>query len=161
MSGDLGTSIILTMAPIFVAMIALVAYGAIKNSNKNKSRSKHESDALIEAQAMLAKYQKEQAEKQAKADSEKKEEKTTDKATEKAKEKPEEKSAGSKAAKPKEDTVLRSDIPLELYENLSDKEKEKLKVIETETPREKLIEEKEKLLKRLEEIEKELEEIEK
>ena len=106
MSGDLGTSIILTMAPIFVAMIALVAYGAIKNSNKNKGRSKHESDALIEAQAMLAKYQKEQAEKQAKADSEKKEEKTTEKAaeksTEKAKEKPEEKSKGSKAEKPKE-----------------------------------------------------------
>lgn len=98
MSGDLGTSIILTMAPIFVAMIALVAYGAIKNSNKNKGRSKHESDALIEAQAMLAKYQKEQAEKQAKADSEKKE-----KATEKAKEKPEEKSKEPKAAKPKED----------------------------------------------------------
>lgn len=103
MSGDLGTSIILTMAPIFVAMIALVAYGAIKNSNKNKGRSKHESDALIEAQAMLAKYQKEQAEKQAKADSEKKEEKTTEKATEKAKEKPEEKSKEPKAAKPKED----------------------------------------------------------
>lgn len=98
MSGDLGTSIILTMAPIFVAMIALVAYGAIKNSNKNKGRSKHESDALIEAQAMLAKYQKEQAEKQAKADSEKKE-----KATEKAKEKPEEKSKEPKASKPKED----------------------------------------------------------
>lgn len=98
MSGDLGTSIILTMAPIFVAMIALVAYGAIKNSNKNKGRSKHESDALIEAQAMLAKYQKEQAEKQAKADSEKKE-----KATEKAKEKPEEKSKEPKTAKPKED----------------------------------------------------------
>lgn len=103
MSGDLGTSIILTMAPIFVAMIALVAYGAIKNSNKNKGRSKHESDALIEAQAMLAKYQKEQAEKQAKADSEKKEEKTTEKATEKAKEKPEEKSKEPKATKPKED----------------------------------------------------------
>ena len=103
MSGDLGTSIILTMAPIFVAMITLVAYGAIKNSNKNKGRSKHESDALIEAQAMLAKYQKEQAEKQAKADSEKKEEKTADKTTEKAKEKPEEKSAEPKAAKPKED----------------------------------------------------------
>ena len=98
MSGDLGTSIILTMAPIFVAMIALVTYGAVKNSNKNKGRSKHESDALIEAQAMLAKYQKEQAEKQAKADSEKKE-----KATEKAKEKPEEKSKEPKAAKPKED----------------------------------------------------------
>lgn len=98
MSGDLGTSIILTMAPIFVAMIALVAYGAIKNSNKNKGRSKHESDALIEAQAMLAKYQKEQVEKQAKADSEKKE-----KATEKAKEKPEEKSKEPKTAKPKED----------------------------------------------------------
>ena len=98
MSGDLGTSIILTMAPIFVAMIALVAYGAIKNSNKNKGRSKHESDALIEAQAMLAKYQKELAEKQAKADSEKKE-----KATEKAKEKPEEKSKEPKASKPKED----------------------------------------------------------
>lgn len=98
MSGDLGTSIILTMAPIFVAMIALVTYGAIKNSNKNKDRSKHESDALIEAQAMLAKYQKEQAEKQAKADSEKKE-----KATEKAKEKPEEKSKEPKASKPKED----------------------------------------------------------
>lgn len=103
MSGDLGTSIILTMAPIFVAMIALVTYGAIKNSNKNKGRSKHESDALIEAQAMLAKYQKEQAEKQAKADSEKKEEKTTEKATEKAKEKPEEKSKEPKATKPKED----------------------------------------------------------
>ena len=103
MSGDLGTSIILTMAPIFVAMIALVTYGAIKNSNKNKGRSKHESDALIEAQAMLAKYQKEQAEKQAKADSEKKEEKTADKTTEKAKEKPEEKSKEPKAAKPKED----------------------------------------------------------
>lgn len=103
MSGDLGTSIILTMAPIFVAMIALVTYGAIKNSNKNKGRSKHESDALIEAQAMLAKYQKEQAEKQAKADSEKKEEKTTEKATEKAKEKPEEKSKEPKASKPKED----------------------------------------------------------
>ena len=103
MSGDLGTSIILTMAPIFVAMIALVTYGAIKNSNKNKDRSKHESDALIEAQAMLAKYQKEQAEKQAKADSEKKEEKTADKTTEKAKEKPEEKSKEPKAAKPKED----------------------------------------------------------
>ena len=106
MSGDLGTSIILTMAPIFVAMIALVAYGAIKNSNKSKGRSKHESDALIEAQAMLAKYQKEQAEKQAKADSEKKEEKTTDKATEKAaekaKEKPEEKSKEQKASKPEE-----------------------------------------------------------
>lgn len=102
MSGDLGTSIILTMAPIFVAMIALVAYGAIKNSNKNKGRSKHESDALIEAQAMLAKYQKEQAEKQAKADSEKKEEKTTEKATEKAKEKPKEKSKESKAAKSEE-----------------------------------------------------------
>ena len=102
MSGDLGTSIILTMAPIFVAMIALVAYGAIKNSNKNKGRSKHESDALIEAQAMLAKYQKEQAEKQAKADSEKKAEKTTEKAAEKAKEKPEEKSKESKAEKPKE-----------------------------------------------------------
>lgn len=103
MSGDLGTSIILTMAPIFVAMIALVTYGAIKNSNKNKGRSKHESDALIEAQAMLAKYQKEQAEKQAKADSEKKEEKTADKTTEKAKEKPEEKSKEPKASKPKED----------------------------------------------------------
>lgn len=103
MSGDLGTSIILTMAPIFVAMIALVAYGAIKNSNKNKGRSKHESDALIEAQAMLAKYQKEQAEKQAKADSEKKVEKTAEKATEKVKEKPEEKSKEPKAAKPKED----------------------------------------------------------
>lgn len=103
MSGDLGTSIILTMAPIFVAMIALVTYGAIKNSNKNKGRSKHESDALIEAQAMLAKYQKEQAEKKAKADSEKKEEKTADKTTEKAKEKPEEKSKEPKAAKPKED----------------------------------------------------------
>lgn len=103
MSGDLGTSIILTMAPIFVAMIALVTYGAIKNSNKNKGRSKHESDALIEAQAMLAKYQKEQAEKQAKADSEKKEEKTIEKATEKAKEKPEEKSKEPKATKPKED----------------------------------------------------------
>lgn len=103
MSGDLGTSIILTMAPIFVAMIALVTYGAIKNSNKNKGRSKHESDALIEAQAMLAKYQKEQAEKQAKADSEKKAEKTTEKATEKAKEKPEEKSKEPKATKPKED----------------------------------------------------------
>ena len=103
MSGDLGTSIILTMAPIFVAMIALVTYGAIKNSNKNKGRSKHESDALIEAQAMLAKYQKEQAEKQAKADSEKKEEKTTAKTTEKAKEKPQEKSKEPKATKPKED----------------------------------------------------------
>lgn len=103
MSGDLGTSIILTMAPIFVAMIALVTYGAIKNSNKNKGRSKHESDALIEAQAMLAKYQKEQAEKKAKADSEKKEEKTADKTTEKVKEKPEEKSKEPKAAKPKED----------------------------------------------------------
>ena len=102
MSGDLGTSIILTMAPIFVAMIALVAYGAIKNSNKNKGRSKHESDALIEAQAMLAKYQKEQAEKQAKADSEKKEEKTTEKATEKAKDKPKEKSEEPKATKPEE-----------------------------------------------------------
>ena len=70
-------------------------------------------------------------------------------------------SRNNPAAEPKEDTVLRSDIPLALYENLSDKEKEKLKIIETETPREKLIEEKEKLLKRLEEIEKELEEIEK
>ena len=98
MSGDLGTSIILTMAPIFVAMIALVAYGAIKNSNKNKGRSKHESDALIEAQAMLAKYQKEQAEKQAKADSEKK----AEKATEKAKDKPKEKSEEPKATKPEE-----------------------------------------------------------
>lgn len=65
------------------------------------------------------------------------------------------------AAEPEEDTVLRSDIPLALYESLSDEEKEKLNIIETETPREKLIEEKEKLLKRLEEIEKELEEIEK
>lgn len=113
MSGDLGTSIILTMAPIFVAMIALVTYGAIKNSNKNKGRSKHESNALIEAQAMLAKYQKEQAEKQAKADSEKKEEKTTEKSTEKAAEKakdkptekskePKEKSEELKAAKPEE-----------------------------------------------------------
>lgn len=106
MSGDLGTSIILTMAPIFVAMIALVAYGAIKNSNKNKSRSKHESDALIEAQAMLAKYQKEQAEKQAKADSEKKEEKTTEKAKVKPEEtskEPKEEFKEPKASKPKED----------------------------------------------------------
>ena len=112
MSGDLGTSIILTMAPIFVAMIALVTYGAIKNSNKNKGRSKHESDALIEAQAMLAKYQKEQAEKQAKTDSEKKEEKTADKTTEKAKEKPEEKSKEPKASKPKEDNKPNAEAPI-------------------------------------------------
>lgn len=123
MSGDLGTSIILTMAPIFVAMIALVTYGAIKNSNKNKGRRKHESDALIEAQAMLAKYQKEQAEKQAKADSEKKEEKTTEKSTEKAEEKPEEKSKEpkekseeSKATKPEEnekkDTKPNAEAPI-------------------------------------------------
>lgn len=64
--GDLGTSIILTMAPIFVLMIGLVVYGVMKNRNKVNSRSKRETDALIEAQAMLAKYQKEQAEKESK-----------------------------------------------------------------------------------------------
>ncbi len=98
MSGDLTTSIILTMAPIFVLMIGLVVYSVVKNKGKVKGQSKHETDALIEAQAMLAKYQKEQAEKEGgktkteenpkdKAKSEEKPEKSEDKKETKIEEK--------------------------------------------------------------------------
>ena len=101
MSGDLGTSIILTMAPIFVLMIGLVVYGVVKNSNKNKGQSRHESDAIIEAQAMLAKYQKEQAEKQAQTEGKKEEDKPEEKES-KPEEKPEEKSEEKSEDKPEE-----------------------------------------------------------
>ena len=114
MSGDLASSIILTMAPIFVLMIGLVVYSVVKNRGKVKGRSKHETDALIEAQAMLAKYQKEQAEKDSKKpenESEKSEEKDTE-------DKPDEKKSmsqntNSKKEKPKADAPISDTTDLE------------------------------------------------
>lgn len=113
MDENLTSSIIVTMAPIFVIMIGLVVYSIAKNRNKVSGRSKHETDALIEAQAMLAKYQKEQAEKASL-----KEEKTKAKKPEEKPERKEEpKSKGSKqagkTAKPKADVPISDTTELE------------------------------------------------
>ena len=120
MDENLTSSIIVTMAPVFVIMIGLVVYSIAKNRNKVSGRSKHETDALIEAQAMLAKYQKEQAEKDSKKEetTENKTEKTEDK---KSEEKPEieeeQKSKDSKqeekTAKPKADAPISDTTELE------------------------------------------------
>ena len=64
---DLESSILLTMAPILVLMVGMIVYGVIKSRNKDRStQSKREADALIEAKAMLAKYQKENSENESK-----------------------------------------------------------------------------------------------
>ena len=104
MSDELGTSIILTMAPIFILMVGLVIYGVIKNRGKDKGRSKRETDAIIEAQAMLAKYQKEQAEK--KPEDKKSEEKPEEKTEEKSEPKEDSKKSEEKSEeKPKKPSV--------------------------------------------------------
>lgn len=65
---DLESSILLTMAPILVLMIGMIVYGVMKNRGKDKStQSKREADALIEAKAMLAKYQKENTKNESEA----------------------------------------------------------------------------------------------
>ena len=65
---DLESSILLTMAPILVLMIGMIVYGVMKNRSKDKStQSKREADALIEAKAMLAKYQKENTKNESEA----------------------------------------------------------------------------------------------
>lgn len=114
MSGDLGTSIILTMAPIFVLMIGLVVYGIVKNSSKNKGQSRHESNAIIEAQAMLAKYQKEQAEKNANKEAEKKpEEKPEQKTEPKGEDKPKnDEKDEQKSEKPEKTTKPSAEAPI-------------------------------------------------
>ena len=64
---DLESSILLTMAPILVLMVGMIVYGVIKSRNKDRStQSKREADALIEAKAMLAKYQKKNSENESK-----------------------------------------------------------------------------------------------
>lgn len=64
---DLESSILLTMAPILVLMVGMIVYGVIKSRNKDRStQSKREADALIEAKALLAKYQKENSENESK-----------------------------------------------------------------------------------------------
>lgn len=60
-------------------------------------------------------------------------------------------------AKPAEGTVLRSDIPCGVYEQLSDEEKTKITIIQEESKKALLLKEKEQLLNRIAEIEKELE----
>lgn len=126
MSGDLASSIILTMAPIFVLMIGLVVYSVVKNRGKVKGRSKHETDALIEAQAMLAKYQKEQAEKEAgskkdekpepkpeKSEDKKPEEKTKEDSEEKDKDASKKNKSEEKVTKPTADAPISDTTELE------------------------------------------------
>ena len=115
MDSDLAKSIILTMAPIVVLMIGLIVYGLIRNGKQKSSQSKRETDAIIEAQAMLAKYQKEQQNKsEEKSESEKKpkenkpeEEAKSDKKEEKSEKKPQKPSV---EAPVKDTTELEPDI---------------------------------------------------
>lgn len=111
MNDELGTSIILTMAPIFVLMIGLVIYGVMKNRSKDKGHSKRETDAIIEAQAMLAKYQKEQAEK--KPEDKKSEEKPEEKTEEKSEPKEDSKKSEEKPKKPSVEAPISDTTELE------------------------------------------------
>lgn len=59
-----------------------------------------------------------------------------------------------------EDIVMQADVPAYIVENLSEDDKNKIKIINKKSKEEKLLLEKEELLKRLEEIEEELKNIE-
>lgn len=107
---DLGSSILVTMAPIFVLMIGMLVYGFMKNRGKDRNtKSKRETDALIEAQAMLAKYQKEQAEKEAKPKEEQK--KTEDQKKEESEISSEAKNNGTEHPKTETDTERKAEKP--------------------------------------------------
>jgi len=76
MTTDAANGIFLSIAPVFLLLIGVIIYAAITRSKRNNEKhSTREKDALIQAQAMLAKYQKENENKAEKSE-DSKEEKT-------------------------------------------------------------------------------------
>jgi len=113
--GDSAKSIMMSMIPIGVLFVIIIIYAIYRRSHTAKTnKSTAEANAIIEAQAMLAKMQKEQAEKDAKKpenETEKSEEKDTeDKPDEK---KPMSQNTNSKKEKPKADAPISDTTDLE------------------------------------------------
>ncbi|GEM_PF-5288231 len=69
MTTDATNGIIWSMVPIFLLLIGLIAYSIITRSKRNNEKhDTREKDALIQAQAMLAKYQQENKNKEEKTE---------------------------------------------------------------------------------------------
>ena len=76
MTTDATNGIIWSMVPVFLLLIGVIAYTIITRSKRNNEKhDTREKDALIQAQAMLAKYQQENKNKEEKSE-ESKENKT-------------------------------------------------------------------------------------
>ena len=68
----MGNNIIITMLPIFGLFVILAIYSVYRHSKNNKQvKNQSEANAIIEAQAMLAKMQKEKANEGSKKDEKK------------------------------------------------------------------------------------------
>ena len=112
MTTDATNGIIWSMVPVFLLLIGVIAYSIITRSKRNNEKhDTREKDALIQAQAMLAKYQQENKDEEEKSEDPKEEKiKESEKPKEESKSKSENKPKKLEISPEKKEADLEPDI---------------------------------------------------